>query len=158
MTGLDEQLARQIDDALRMGSFDGALPGTPEALRQLSTLAKEYLGQAVPSEIRPLASEVAALAKTGALDADEETRFRSALINLRDSLDKQKQLELTTSQLSDDPELVQEFLVESREHLASVEAGVLALEREPENADRSRALWKAVAFTRRHRSDPALRR
>ncbi len=131
MTGLDVQLAQRIEDVLRIQSFDGSLPDVPESLKLLSALANEYLGLAVPSEARPLAAGIARMAKPGKLRASEEIEFRSALANLRDFLAAQQEVEKTTSQFADDPEMVQEFLVETREHLSAVETGLLALERAP---------------------------
>ena len=51
-------------------------------------------------------------------------------------METQGGLEAAASELASDPEMVQEFLVESREHLADIENGILALEREPEDAER----------------------
>src|SRR5207248_8964711 len=114
-----------------------------ESLKQLFTLANQYLGQAVPHQARVSASEIAEIAKSETLDSEREARFRSALASLRQSLVEQRKLESTTSQLGDDPELVQEFLAEAREHLSSVEAGVLSLERDPGNGDALHAVFRS---------------
>jgi two-component system chemotaxis sensor kinase CheA len=143
MTGIDLQLAQRIEDALRIESFDGSQPGAPESLVLLSTLTAEYLKQAVPAQSRSVATEIAAIARLGKLKTGEELRFRAALSSLRDSLEAQKELEATTSQFADDPEMVQEFLVEAREHMSSVEAGLLSLEREPDDAEALNAVFRS---------------
>ena len=101
----------------------------------------------MPSEARPAVSEIASIADSGmpgaGLGVDEEVRFRSALTSLRNSLEEQKKLEVTTSQFAEDPELVREFLGEAREHLASVEAGVLTLELEPDNGEALNAVFRS---------------
>src|ERR1700733_2634749 len=143
MTGLDLQLAQRIEEALRIQSFDGSLPDVPESLKLLSAVASEYLGQAVPSEVRPVAAGIARMAKPGRLRASEEVEFRSALANLRDLLAAQQELEKTTSQFADDPEMVQEFLVETREHLSAVETGLLALERVPGDVEALNSVFRS---------------
>lgn len=158
MTGLEEQLAQRIDDALRIQSFGGADGNAPEALRQLSAVANEYLGHAISSDARTAVCEIASLAGSGSLakglEAGAELRFRSALDSLGSSLearrkdderskDEQRKLEATTNELAEDPELVQEFLTESREHLASVESGLLTLEKEPNDAETLNAVFRS---------------
>src|SRR5271165_5003209 len=41
----------------------------------------------------------------------------------------------STAELGHDPELLSDFVVESREHLAAIESQVLAIERDPRNAE-----------------------
>jgi two-component system, chemotaxis family, sensor kinase CheA len=143
MTGLDVQLAQRIEEVLRIQSFDGSSPDTPETLRLFSALAGEYLAQAVPWEVRPLATEVAAMARLGTLKANDEVRFRAASERLGESLEAHRRLDATTSQFADDPEMVQEFLVEAREHLSRVEAGLLSLEREPDDGEALNAVFRS---------------
>lgn len=136
-------MERRIDAVLRIDSFDGSHPDTSRALKLLESLTNEYLQQAVPSDVRTIAAEIAAMAGMGRLKADEEVRFRFALENLRKALEAHKELESTTSQFADDPEMVQEFLVEAREHLSSVEAAVLSLEREPDDGETLNAVFRS---------------
>lgn len=154
MTALEKQLAHGIEQALRIRSFDGGDLEAPQILRQLSALAKEYLGQDPAPETRPIMSEIASGAGSEMLSAEAETQFRSALENLRKALTEnvtdgqkelqaQQQLQTMTDQFAEDPELVQEFLVESREHLSNVESGLLTLEKEPENAEALNAVFRS---------------
>lgn len=48
----------------------------------------------------------------------------------------------TTASLAADPELVADFILESREHLTSVEQLILTLEREPANADAINSVFR----------------
>src|ERR1041384_1623778 len=45
--------------------------------------------------------------------------------------------------LADDPELMTDFLVESREHLSNVESRLMVLERDPKNSDAIHAIFRA---------------
>lgn len=47
------------------------------------------------------------------------------------------------SQFADDPEMVQDFLSESREHLANVEGGLLAIEKEPGDTEALNAVFRS---------------
>ncbi len=130
MTGLDEQLAHQIECVLGLESLDGSLAGSGETLSQLFALANDCLTQAVPEQVRSAASELAAL--SGKVDGEVEQKFRAALENLRKVLASEKELAASANQFANDPELVHEFLVEARDHLVSVEAAILSLERAPD--------------------------
>jgi two-component system chemotaxis sensor kinase CheA len=143
MTELNAQLAQHIERALQIQTFDGSDENWPETLQQLSALASQYLGHAVPADARAAAQEIAAIGKSQVFQAEEETRFRSALAGLRAAIDQQRDLESTTGQLAEDPELVQEFLVEAREHLSNVEAGILTIEREPDNSEALHAVFRS---------------
>src|ERR1700690_3273473 len=48
----------------------------------------------------------------------------------------------TVSALADDPELVSDFIVESREHLTTIEQRLLTLEREPGDADAINSVFR----------------
>lgn len=143
MTGLNDRLAQQIDSALLVPSFDGSQPAAVATLAELFSLTSDYLGLAVPPDARSAAAAVAARAREGNLPDSAEEGFRVALLTLRNALAEQKELESTTNQLASDPEMVQEFLVEAREHLATVEAGMLRLERNTGDAEALHAVFRS---------------
>ena len=58
-------------------------------------------------------------------------------------METQGGLQSAASELASDPEMVQEFLVESREHLADIENGILALEQEPEDAESLNCVFRS---------------
>jgi HPt (histidine-containing phosphotransfer) domain-containing protein len=109
----------------------------------LASAVSQYLTQPVCSDIRALAQHVADLSKTGADPGGGEEQFRSALEALRVALGLRREQNDQANQFADDPELVQEFLVEAREHLAEVESGILTLEREPGNTEALNAVFRS---------------
>ncbi|MDP9054975.1 MAG: Hpt domain-containing protein, partial [Acidobacteriota bacterium] len=143
MTALDQQLSESIEGVLRLRAFDKSCPEAPESLVLLSTLTGRFLQQPLSSEMRPLAAEIAAITAKGAVSADEAARFRAGLSALLDAFSRQKKMEASISQFADDPEMVQEFIVEARDHLASVEAGLLLLEREPSDEEALNSVFRS---------------
>ncbi len=172
MTGNDAQLAQQIaekiDDALQMNFFQGvsatslagdsaveggaaeggaAEGGAAHTIGELLALTNEFLGRAVSTDARAAARQIVSIATaiTGeapGIDPAAETRFRSALVNLREAISQAQEIQ-SANQFGDDPELMQEFLVESRDHLTSVEANILRLEREPDDAEALNAVFRS---------------
>jgi two-component system chemotaxis sensor kinase CheA len=148
MNAIDEQLSRHIDEVLGIGSLtaDGCKPILNGALKNLFTGVSECLTHSLPPEVRQAASLVVGsgiFKKLGALSAEEESGFRAALISLRDAVEELRAQESAAEQLAADPELVQEFLVEAREHLAGVETGILILEQEPANAEALNGVFRS---------------
>ncbi|HWE49121.1 MAG TPA: chemotaxis protein CheA [Bryobacteraceae bacterium] len=143
MTGLNDRLTRQIDTALLVPSFDGSQGEAKATLAELFALTNDYLGMAVPADARAAASGVAAGARQEKLGGEAEAGFRESLLALRNSLAEQKELEATTNQLAADPEMVQEFLMEAREHLATVEAGMLRLERNTQDSEALHSVFRS---------------
>lgn len=146
------QLSHQIDQILQAGGLCGDTSqmlsqASSETVQNLLAGVSECLDRQVPDEVRVAAEAVARMSATlscgGALPAADEERFRSALMSLRDVLEAQKAQEAAASQLANDPELVQEFLVEAREHLAGVEAGILTLEQEPGNTEALNGVFRS---------------
>ena len=132
---IEERLSVVIDRALKP---DGA-----ESVSELLGIVNEYLAQAVPAGVRAAATAVAIMAGNGASEELDEARFHSALGSLRDAIEVQREEDAAASQLAADPELVQEFLVEARAHLATVESGMLLLEREPQNVEALNAVFRS---------------
>ncbi len=130
MNGTDEQLSQHIDEVLRIGSLanEGGTPLFIEALKTLFADVNECLTRQVPDDLRQAAKAVAGasgiLSQPGSLSPDEEAGFRAALLSLRNAIEDRRAQESAAEQLANDPELVQEFLVEAREHLAGVETGI----------------------------------
>jgi len=65
------------------------------------------------------------------------------LSNLRQALEPRPEPQSAANQLAEDPELVQEFLNEGREHLASAETNLLTLEREPHNIEALNSVFRS---------------
>lgn len=147
MNGIDAQLSQQIVRVLRSRESQQNGSGAPESMEVFFEALNQCLGGTVPSDVRAAAAEVAKCSKVlreGAnLSADEDVRFRSALQALQRALEEKQAQEDAADQLANDPELVQEFLVEAREHLAGVEAGILILEQEPDQAEALNGVFRS---------------
>jgi two-component system chemotaxis sensor kinase CheA len=143
MTGIDERLAHQIDRILEAGSLSGTHAKSSETLHGLSATVSEYLEKSAATDVREAAGKVADLSHRGVSGALEVESFRAALISLQRALNEQRERDAAGAELANDPELVQEFLIEAREHLAGVEAGMLTLEREPDNAEALNGVFRS---------------
>jgi len=119
-----------IDQALR--------PESSGSVEELFAAVNEYLAKPVSTSVRSAALQVV----SSPSDISPHT-FRMALATLRDALEAQREEDAAASQLACDPELVQEFLVEARAHLATVESGMLLLEKEPRNAETLNAVFRS---------------
>ncbi len=151
MSGLELQIAEQIDAVIRTSSAGVSGDDRP-VLGELLATVGEFLAQPVPPEVRDAALALVELSKDGVPQGSHAT-FLETLTALRDavsrlnpgvagppalSADDEAML-----QLANDPELVQEFLLEAREHLTGVEAGVLALEQDPEDAEALNGVFRS---------------
>ena len=102
----------------------------------LLTTLDQYLAGPVPYDIRAAAREVTELAGPGG------DKFELALAALQRAMTSERARQEMSKELADDPELLQEFLVETREHLAGVESGILSLEQDPGNAETLNAVFR----------------
>jgi two-component system chemotaxis sensor kinase CheA len=132
---IDVRLALMVDRALQP---PGSPEGSSEDIAALLATVTEYLALPVPPAVR-----TAAMAVSSASSDADENRFRKALGALRDAMEVNREEEEAANQLACDPELVQEFLVEARAHLAGVESGILLLEKEPRNAEALNAVFRS---------------
>lgn len=132
MSGLNTQLAQQIDQVLSGGS-----EAPVQSIEALFASVSEFLRQPVSHDLREAAKKVS---QTPATSADQ---FRGALMALKNAIESQEAQDSSAAQFANDPELVQEFLVEAREHLSNVENGMLTLEQEPDNAEALNAVFRS---------------
>lgn len=139
MTDIKGQFLEQIELALS-GSAPDSVAGSFAAL---SALAHEYGKQPLSPEAMLPLKELEELAEreAGGKPVSGE-RFRKALVQLQKLLNKAPAVQEPNS-LASDPELVQEFLQESREHLANVESGLLTLERDPGREEALHAVFRS---------------
>ena len=163
MTGIQSQLAQQIESALHHS-------GTPEVplkrpqLEALLSSVSVVLGSPIPQEVRDAALALVALSSeyspTGKAAQDRNAAFISALHGLRNALNASSipiagnsgvvnptvpdlDAEDPLAEFANDPELIQEFLLEAREHLAGVEAGLLTLEQDPLDAEALNSVFRS---------------
>ena len=147
MNGIDAQLSEQIVRVLRSRESQQDGSGVPESMEVLIETLNQCLAGTVPTDVRKAALEVSkcsvGIREGEGLSAEEDVRFRSALHALQRALEEKQAQEDAADELANDPELVQEFLVEAREHLASVEAGMLVLEQEPDQAEALNGVFRS---------------
>jgi two-component system, chemotaxis family, sensor kinase CheA len=131
---IDHALAQIEDLSLKVavGGADG--PQTLEALARIEKMAREA-GRAPTADMaRGLAQQVSQAAKS-----DVEGILNAGLENLRRALQRTP----PPTSIAQDRELLRDFVNEAFEHLASVEAAVLALERDPAAADPLHATFRS---------------
>jgi two-component system chemotaxis sensor kinase CheA len=144
--GTDTQLRERIDELATQLLLDGAGAGLATALAQLSQLA----GGRGCAETARIASELAE--KTRAGETGGAAAFEAALCEGIAQLRKVLETEagaaasppapaaappapVVANSLAEDPELISDFIFESREHLASIESRMLVLEQNPADTE-----------------------
>jgi two-component system, chemotaxis family, sensor kinase CheA len=113
------------------------------ALRDLSS--PERIQPLVPmlAQIRRQAESagMTAVAETASISPDSEPALREALSRMQQLLAEPERAAPPTP-LSQDPELVSDFIMESREHLSAIEAQLLALEQDPRNTEAINTIFR----------------
>ena len=132
------ELRRQIEDlALRLvvADSDGAAPSQwIPALQGIQGRARRENADAVTS---------AATAILDGLSRRGDTAMQEGIVLLQQALDAEPQV-VTAHDLppSQDPELLSDFILESREHLAAIEAQVLTIERDPRDVEALNSVFR----------------
>ncbi len=146
MTDLREQLIESVHAALAAQQEVVGEAQITQSFAVLSALAREILSaDATNSQLEEsICNDLRALSGAGS-SLDVAEHFREVLLRLDQSLrsSRSSDIEALSNELAEDPELVQEFLVESREHLSNVESGLLALERAPDDKDALHAVFRS---------------
>ncbi len=106
------------------------------------------LGAAMQSpQALELATELLGLAANGWDDPEKQGRMERGLDRLRAILavgpEEKTPAPAQSSALNQDPELVGDFVMEAREHLQTVESGLLVLEKEPLNPEVLNAVFRS---------------
>ncbi len=134
------ELKREIEGlALRlvMGEPEsvGGTSNWIPALEEIRERARREQASAVSSVADSLLDT---LRNSSLSDAD----WQEGIAALQNALDSVAVPASANQVLSQDPELISDFIVESREHLANVETQVLTLEREPTNSEALNAVFR----------------
>ena len=138
------ELRQQIEDlALRLVVDD---PGTAPTKSQWLPTLVNIRDHAMREQASQVAAAATALidsledAETGAIPPDQ---FQEGIARLQQALDGDVPEPARQEQtLAQDPELVGDFILESREHLAAVESQLLTLERDPANAEALNSVFR----------------
>src|SRR5258708_1008519 len=113
------------------------------ALRDLSS--PERIQPLVPmlAQIRRQAESagMTAVAQTASIAPETEPGFREGISRMQQLL-AAAEMPAPPASLNQDPELVGDFILESREHLSALEAQLLLLEQDPRNAEAINTIFR----------------
>lgn len=143
MTDVTE-LRRQIEEfALRTvvgepASGVAAAEGWISALEQIRAQAVESAAPAAAVA----AETIAALRLALAQNANPADPLQEGITRLQKAMEKPERAAPAETSLAQDPELLSDFLLESREHLAAIESQVLTLERDPHASEALHAVFR----------------
>jgi two-component system chemotaxis sensor kinase CheA len=142
-----DEVIRQLDElSVRMVVGGADAPETFEALARIEKTARA----AGREQAADAAMELKARAKGAARTSQEkfEEVVTAGIENLRRALESAAAPQTTSSKLTapnalaEDPELIGDFVNEAGEHLATIEAQILVLERDPTAADPLNAAFR----------------
>jgi two-component system chemotaxis sensor kinase CheA len=135
------ELATQIERTLNSGFTGGSDPVSARELKRLHDLLTTWHAGAEAADAAAEAKKILAHGVT----PEHEQAFRAALGRLQSSLEGAKSPAPAPEEnsIANDPELIQEFLVEAREHLATVETGVLNLEQNPRDPETLNGVFRS---------------
>ena len=142
------ELRQQIEDlALQsiLGETAGAGTPAPEkwlaALQNIGSLARGA-GAAELADMAQATMESLLRAEPGSTEA--AANLQAGIAKLQSWLENVDQPPAAKPEsLSQDPELLSDFLLEAREHLASLEAQVLTIERDPRNSEALHSVFRS---------------
>ena len=126
---MDKAALRQSIEAL---ALELALrdPGAPD---QLVPLVARVVREAEAANMQAVAEAASAIS----LQGEDESALRDAIDSIQ-----QMVAEPQAQPLNQDPELIADFVMESREHLAAIEIQLLALEHDPRNAEAINTIFR----------------
>ena len=107
---------------------------SPERIRSLAPMLAEIRRQAQSAGMM-------ALAETASITPDTEPGLRDAVSRMQQLITR-VETPAAAASLNQDPELVADFIMESREHLSALESQLLALELDPRNAEAINSIFR----------------
>lgn len=144
MTATDE-LRQQIEDlALRLVVADPASTGAADWVADIQKISDRADGM---NAIQVAAAAQETLVSLGALPAEcLASELQEGILRLQRAIDSTAERatppDTTANSLAQDPELMSDFVLESREHLARIETLVLTLERDPLDAEALNSVFR----------------
>lgn len=135
-------LRERIDELATRLVVDGTAYDVTAELRWLS----EHAGGSGYPEIARAAAELAGAASGQLEPAEIDRLLRTGIAQLQQILDHEAHdapPQQASNALAQDPELVADFVAESREHLASIERRMLTLEQNPADTDAIHSVFRA---------------
>ena len=143
MTDLVE-LRRQIEELALQTVVSDPETGTAAAEGWISAL--EQIREHAEGSVSPVAAAaseaIEALRVCLAQSENPGDRLQEGITRLQHAVEEQGKAAPVEMPLAQDPELLSDFLLESREHLAAIEAQVLTLERDPHDTEALNAVFR----------------
>jgi two-component system chemotaxis sensor kinase CheA len=147
----DLRLRESIDALATRLVVDGVSHSLSADLAHLSEMAAE----SGCAEAARIAAQLAERTRAGGATAAIEEALRDGLAQLAQTLEKEARQDVSPTEgpeqkegapslnsLAQDPELVGDFILESREHLSSIESGMLVLEQNPGDVDAIHSVFR----------------
>src|ERR1022692_4376769 len=141
------ELRRQIEDmALQLVVGEPENSAQPSAwmpvLERISAIAAREHVESVVSAVAVLGETLRALSASGDPSA-VSSALQEGVAKLQQALESPvPKIDSQEMSLAQDPELMSDFIVESREHLVNIESQVLTLEREPSDSEALNAVFR----------------
>ena len=144
------ELRQQIENlVLRLvvpaaGSQETARAAWIPALEHLQACAANEQATPVADTVGGLLTAIGGSGSSGEpFSAGELEQLQEGLVQLQQAAERdQPAAPAAETSLGEDPELLSDFIVESREHLATIEAQILTLERDPSNQEALHAAFR----------------
>jgi two-component system chemotaxis sensor kinase CheA len=135
MTAQERQIQAEIDSLVAADSW---VSGAEQALARIVQLSASL------PETASLAGTLLEQIRDAEGTADLDSSLRAGLLRLQEAVRRElKPPEPPADNLADDPELIADFVAESREHLSSIEANLLALEKDPSLTDAVHSVFRS---------------
>jgi two-component system chemotaxis sensor kinase CheA len=142
------ELRRQVEElALRMVVADPAAAEYAAAMQDwiapLERIREDAAKSQAPQVAAAAAATIESVRQAASANPEGADGLQEGMARLQQALEvEMQQTESRDTSLAQDPELLSDFVLESREHLAAVEAQVLTLEREPRDTEALNAIFR----------------
>ena len=144
-----EEIGRKLDEFATEIVLGAAAPADPDRWAESLNALAAFARSSGRPEIAAMAESVAHRMREtldSASDAEMRAELTDGIERLRDAVDSPEAIEEDTAaiiSLADDPELIRDFVLESREHLESIESQVLTLDRDPSNMEAVHSVFRS---------------
>ncbi len=109
----------------------------------LERIREDATANKAPLVAAAAAATIESVRQAASANPEGADGLQDGIARLQQALDlEMQQTESRDTSLAQDPELLSDFVLESREHLAAVEAQVLTLEREPRDTEALNAIFR----------------
>jgi two-component system chemotaxis sensor kinase CheA len=143
-----EEIGRKLDEFAIEMVLGAAAPADPDRWAESLAALAAFARSSGRPEIADMAESIAdqmRVTPDSASDDEIRAELTNGIERLRDAIDTPSKVEEDTAafNLADDPELIRDFVTESREHLESIESQVLTLDRDPSNMEAVHSVFRS---------------